>query len=101
MVMPFDQAKGKVINEFFVAQDVAISVLGKRANFIYGKAYPAKDRLNIARGDYATEGAKPLSAESKAMRERLQRAKGRLFREPSQSPGGLRQAPGVPATIAD
>jgi len=101
VVMPFDQAKGKVPTEFFDAQDVAKSVLGKRANFTYGKADPAKDRLYIERGDYATEGAKPSSAESKAMRERLQRAEGRLFREPSQSPGGLRQARGVPATTAD
>jgi hypothetical protein len=101
VVMPFDQAKGKVPTEFFDAQDVAKSVLGKRANFTYGKADPAKDRLYIERGDYATEGAKPSSASSKAMRERLQRAEGRLFREPAQSPGGLRQARGVPATTAD
>lgn len=101
VVMPFDQAKGKVPTEFFDAQDVAKSVLGKRANFTYGKADPAKDRLYIERGDYATEGAKPSSPASKAMRERLQRAEGRLFREPAQSPGGLRQARGVPATTAD
>ena len=94
-------AKGKVPTEFFDAQDVAKSVLGKRANFTYGKADPAKDRLYIERGDYATEGAKPSSAASKAMRERLQRAEGRLFREPAQSPGGLGQARGVPATTAD
>jgi hypothetical protein len=101
VVMPYDQSKGKVPTEFFDAQDVAKSVLGKRANFTYGKSDPAKDRLYIERGDYATEGAKPSSAESKAMRERLQRAEGRLFREPAQSPGGLRQARAVPATTAD
>ena len=31
--------------------------LGKRADFTYGRADPAKDRLYIERGDYAKEGA--------------------------------------------
>ena len=99
--MSFDQVKGKILNEFFDAEEVANLALGKRANFTYGKANPAKNRLNIERGDYVTEGARPLSAVSNAMRERPQRVEGRFFREPSQSPGGLRQAHGVPATIAD
>jgi hypothetical protein len=77
--MPYDYKKAKVPTEFFDAQDIAKSVLGKRANFTYGKADPAKDRLYIERQDYPKEGAGPPSAASTAMRQRLQRAEKRLF----------------------
>lgn len=85
VVMPYDYSKGKVPTEFFDAQDIAKTVLGKRAEFTYGKADPVKDRLYIERGDYATEGAGAPSASATAMRERLKRAEGRAFREPARA----------------
>ena len=101
VVMPYDYTKGKVPQEFYAAQDVARNVLGKRADFTYGKADPMKDRLYIERGEYVKEGARPSSAESKAMRERLQKAEERLFRAPARSPSGSRQERAARATTAD
>lgn len=101
VVMPYDYQKGKVPTEFFDAQDIAKSVLGKKANFTYGKADPVKDRLYIERGDYATEGAGTPSAASTAMRDRLKKAEARAFRAPAQSRSGLPAMRGVPATTAD
>ena len=89
VVMPFEPMKGKVPTEFFDAQDIAKSVLGKRAEFTYGKADPMKDRLYIERGDYATEGAGTASNAATEMRNRLKRAEARAFRAPAQSRSGL------------
>lgn len=100
VVMPYEVQKG-IQPEFLEAQSVANSVLGKNAKFQYGKADPAKDRLYIERGDYATEGAKPSSAESKAMRERLKRGEARMFPARRQSQSGLGQVRESLATTAD
>lgn len=100
VVMPYEVQKG-IQPEFLEAQSVASSVLGKNAKFQYGKADPVKDRLYIERGDYATEGAKPSSAESKAMRERLKRGEARMFPARRQSQSGLGQVRESLATTAD
>jgi hypothetical protein len=81
VVMPYDYSKGKVPTEFFDAQAIAKSVLGKRADFTYGRADPVKDRLYIERGDYAKEGAGLPSTAATQMRGRLQKAEKRLFPE--------------------
>ena len=101
VVMPYDYTKGKVPTEFFDAQDIAKSVLGKRAEFTYGKADPVKDRLYIERGDYATEGAGTASNAATEMRNRLKRAEARAFRAPAQSRSGLPAKREVQATTAD
>lgn len=101
VVMPFEPMKGKMPTEFFDAQDIAKSVLGKRAEFTYGKADPMKDRLYIERGDYATEGAGTASNAATEMRNRLKRAEARAFRAPAQSRSGLPAKREVPATTAD
>ena len=85
VVMPFDYSKGKVPAEFFDAQAIAKSVLGKRAEFTYGRADPIKDRMYIERGDYAKEGAGRPSDASTKMRQRIQRAEGRLFPERAEA----------------
>ena len=101
VVMPFEPMKGKVPTEFFDAQDIAKSVLGKRAEFTYGKADPMKDRLYIERGDYATEGAGTASDAATKMRNRLKKAEARAFRAPAQSRSGLPAKREVQATTAD
>ena len=83
VIAPFELKAGQVPSEFFDAQEVANRVLGKRAKFTYGKTDPEKDLAYIPKIDYPKEGAVDPSASSKAMRERLKRAEGRLFRQPS------------------
>ena len=90
VVMPFDYSKGKVPAEFFDAQAIAKSVLGKRAEFTYGRADPIKDRMYIERGDYAKEGAGKPSDASTKMRQRIQRAEGRLFPERAEATAASR-----------
>ena len=81
VIAPFELKPGQVPSEFFDAQEVAGRVLGNRAKFTYGKTDPAKDLMYIPRSDYVKEGATTPSPASKAMRERLKKAEGRLFRQ--------------------
>jgi hypothetical protein len=64
-------------------KEAASKVLGKNAQIKFGKADPVKDILY--RGDYADMGARPPSAESIAMRDRLKKAEDRIVRQPSKS----------------
>jgi len=100
VIAPFEMTKGQVPTEFLTAQSVADAILGKRAKITYGKSEPGKDLMYMGRSDYATEGAREPSAESKAMRERLQRAEKRLFPATGRSKSGLESMRGVqPATV--
>jgi hypothetical protein len=79
-------------------QKAASKILGKNAQIKFGKADPSKDILY--RGDYAAMGARPPSAESIAMRDRLKKAEARIVRGPSKSqPASNTQPPSLTSTL--
>ena len=79
-------------------QKAASKILGKDAQIKFGKADPDKDILY--RGDYAAMGARPPSAESIAMRDRLKKAEARIVRGPSKSqPASNTQPPSLTSTL--
>lgn len=100
VVMPFEYSKGQIPGEFLDAQAVAHELLGKQANFRYGKADPVRDRLYMERQDYLTEGARPPSAAATEMRGRLKQGERRMFPAPSQSSTRRRGALESAATTA-
>jgi hypothetical protein len=100
VVMPFEYNKGQIPGEFLDAQAVAHELLGKQANFRYGKADPVRDRLYMERQDYLTEGARPPSAAATEMRARLKQGERRMFPAPSQSSTRRRGALESAATTA-
>lgn len=100
VVMPFEYSKGQIPGEFLDAQAVAHELLGKQANFRYGKADPVRDRLYMERQDYLTEGARPPSAAATEMRARLKQGERRMFPAPSQSSTRRRGALESAATTA-
>jgi hypothetical protein len=76
------------------AAQAANEILGKGAKVQFGKADSTKDIM--FRGDYKDMGARPPSAESTEMRNRLKKAEERIVRGPSVSQP-QRQSP--PATL--
>jgi hypothetical protein len=76
------------------AAQAANEILGKGAKVQFGKADSTKDIMY--RGDYKEMEARPPSAESTAMRNRLKKAEARIVRGPSVSQSG-RQSP--PSTL--
>ena len=79
-------------------KEAASKILGKNAQIKLGKADPDKDILY--RGDYAAMGARPPSAESIAMRDRLKKAEARIARAPSKSqPVSNTQPPSLTSTL--
>jgi hypothetical protein len=65
------------------AVQVASDILGKNAKIQFGKADSTKDIM--FRGDYEKMGARPPSAESTEMRNRLKKAEERIVRGPPVS----------------
>ena len=65
------------------AAQAASEILGKGAKVQFGKADSTKDIM--FRGDYEKMGARPSSAESTEMRNRLKKAEERIVRGPSVS----------------
>jgi hypothetical protein len=65
------------------AVQVASDILGKDAKIQFGKADSTKDIM--FRGDYEKMGARPPSAESTEMRNRLKKAEERIVRGPPVS----------------
>jgi len=78
------------------ASQAASEILGKGAKVQFGKADSNKDIM--FRGDYDKMGARPPSAESIEMRNRLKKAEERIVRGPSVSQP-LRQS--QPATLTN
>ena len=76
------------------AAQAANEILGKGAKVQFGKADSTKDIMY--RGDYDKMEARPPSAESTEMRNRLKKAEARIVRGPSVSQSG-RQSP--PSTL--
>lgn len=68
------------------AAQAASEILGKGAKVQFGKADSTKDIMY--RGDYDKMGARPPSAESTEMRNRLKKAEERIVRGPSVSQSG-------------
>jgi hypothetical protein len=79
-------------------KEAASKILGKNAQIKFGKADPDKDILY--RGDYEAMGARPPSAKSIAMRDRLKKAEARIARQPSKSqPVSNTQPPSLTSTL--
>jgi len=84
--------------DYAKVQKAASKILGKDAQVKFGKADQDKDILY--RGDYATMGARPPSAESIAMRNRLKKAEARIVRGPSKSqPASNTPPPSLTSTL--
>ena len=93
-VAPF---KGDAL-DYAKVQEAASKILGKNAQIKFGKADPDKDIMY--RGDYKDMGARPPSAESIAMRDRLKKAEARIVRPPSKSqPVSNTQPPSLTSTL--
>ncbi len=73
------------------ASQTASEILGKGAKVQFGKADSNKDIM--FRGDYDKMGARPSSAESTEMRNRLKKAEERIVRGPSVSQSGRQSQP--------
>ncbi len=73
------------------AVQVASDILGKNAKIQFGKADSTKDIM--FRGDYEKMGARPPSAESTEMRNRLKKAEERIVRGPPVSQSGRQSQP--------
>ena len=73
------------------AAQAASEILGKGAKVQFGKADSTKDIM--FRGDYDKMGARPPSAESTEMRNRLKKAEERIVRGPSVSQSGRQSQP--------
>jgi hypothetical protein len=73
------------------AVQVASDILGKDAKIQFGKADSTKDIM--FRGDYEKMGARPPSAESTEMRNRLKKAEERIVRGPPVSQSGRQSQP--------
>jgi len=73
------------------AAQAANEILGKTAKVQFGKADSTKDIM--FRGDYEKMGARPPSAESTEMRNRLKKAEERTVRGPSVSQSGRQSQP--------
>jgi len=73
------------------AAQAANEILGKTAKVQFGKADSTKDIM--FRGDYEKMGARPPSAESIEMRNRLKKAEERTVRGPSVSQSGRQFQP--------
>lgn len=73
------------------AAQAANEILGKGAKVQFGKADSTKDIM--FRGDYEKMGARPPSAESTEMRNRLKKAEERIVRGPSVSQSGRQSQP--------
>ena len=97
VVMPFGRVeKGQIPEEFLKAQSAASEVLGKRGKVQFGVSDYDKDRLFMekASGDYTKAGAKPMSKEQQAQREKMQGLEKFLFPESrSGIPGQVKAAP--------
>ena len=95
VVYPFGEVKrGQIPSEFLSAQGAAQEVLGKNAKIQYGKADINRDRLFIGSEDYFKEGARPMSAEQAALRERLQAQQKFAFPEDTSGiPGNVKASP--------
>ena len=73
------------------AAQAASEILGKGAKVQFGKADSTKDIM--FRGDYEKMGARPPSAESTEMRNRLKKAEERIVRGPPVSQSGRQSQP--------
>ena len=73
------------------AAQTASEILGKNAKVQFGKADSKKDIM--FRGDYDKMEARPPSAESTEMRNRLKKAEARIVRGPSVSQSGRQSQP--------
>lgn len=73
------------------AAQAANEILGKTAKVQFGKADSTKDIM--FRGDYEKMGARPPSAESTEMRNRLKKAEERIVRGPPVSQSGRQSQP--------
>lgn len=97
VVMPFGRVeKGQIPEEFLKAQSAAGEVLGKRGKVQFGVSDYDKDRLFMEKsaGDYTKAGAKPMSKEQQATREKMQGLEKFLFPESrSGIPGQVKAAP--------
>lgn len=95
VVFPYGAVtKGKIPQEFLDAQSAAKKVLGKDAKIQYGKSDFEKDRLFMDKSEYEGAGAKPMSAEQKARRAKLQAVEKFMFPESvSGIPGSVKAAP--------
>jgi hypothetical protein len=97
VVFPFGSVKeGLIPRELLRAQQAAEKLLGKRGEVQFGISDFGKDRAYMLakEGDYAKAGAKPMSKEQQAQRERLQGLEKFLFPESrSGIPGQVKAAP--------
>jgi hypothetical protein len=97
VVFPFGSVKeGLIPRELLRAQQAADKLLGKRGEVQFGISDFGKDRAYMLakEGDYAKAGAKPMSKEQQAQRERLQGLEKFLFPESrSGIPGQVKAAP--------
>jgi len=97
VVFPFGSVKeGLIPRELLRAQQAAEKLLGKRGEVQFGISDFGKDRAYMLakEGDYAKAGAKPMSKEQQAQRERLQGLEKFLFPQSrSGIPGQVKAAP--------
>jgi hypothetical protein len=97
VVFPFGSVKeGLIPRELLRAQQAADKLLGKRGEVQFGISDYGKDRAYMLakEGDYQKAGAKPMSKEQQAQREKLQGLEKFLFPESrSGIPGQVKAAP--------
>jgi hypothetical protein len=97
VVFPFGEVKkGQISRELLRAQKAAGDLLGKRGQVKFGVSDYNKDRafMLAGEGDYTRAGAKPMSKEQQATRERMQGLEKFLFPESrSGIPGQVKAAP--------
>jgi hypothetical protein len=97
VAFPFGPVKeGLIPRELLRAQQAADELLGKRGQVQFGISDFGKDRAYMLakEGDYAKAGAKPMSKEQQAQRERLQGLEKFLFPQSrSGIPGQVKAAP--------
>lgn len=97
VVFPFGSVReGLIPRELLRAQQAAEKLLGKRGEVQFGISDYGKDRAYMLakEGDYQKAGAKPMSKEQQAQRERLQGLEKFLFPESrSGIPGQVKAAP--------
>jgi hypothetical protein len=97
VVFPFGSVReGLIPRELLRAQQAAEKLLGKRGEVQFGISDYGKDRAYMLakEGDYAKAGAKPMSKEQQAQREKLQGLEKFLFPESrSGIPGQVKAAP--------
>ena len=97
VVFPFGSVReGLIPRELLRAQQAADKLLGKRGEVQFGISDYGKDRAYMLakEGDYQKAGAKPMSKEQQAQREKLQGLEKFLFPESrSGIPGQVKAAP--------